>query len=343
MLFMHKDCEKWIKLAVYTGERPKDNEKDYVLITEKEINDVKKRVHTLLDYLSVDTTCWNDLYKKLDVWVQSTEYDKQQANIYKMMSKDGIAERAKLKVQANWRYYNNYIDLVLALYGDYCSEKQTLGKETVLAGCILDTKTCDKIKGLIRSLVVKINGKVKELLPDDKDKNETLSKGQYFPLHKVTTWNEWEKGYLEMEPGKIVACLHDISKPLQKKLNWTEATMNKSGFKITKDNMRMNVSTPEEDFDWTSRARWADAPIWAGPSYTAHGMFYVADKTGASKDEIQAYAYCIFAFWNKEYPLTATPIHRMYGVMTAAREFDVLPDVCDPKNMYNQAYSFIRG
>ncbi len=333
MLFMHKDAERWPGFAVYSGKRPKGNEMDYVFVRPEDKAAVMNYVRPLALELGVPGEALPGLEHVLENWLQSTEFDRQQKqNIYNMMAHEGMEARRAQGIPANWRYYNNYTDLVLALYGELCSQDNLLVEDNVAAYLLAS----QKITGLLRDVAGKITVHAEHIFPEPRD---ALVQKAYKDLHPhIRTWEDWKAGFPTMTPRELVPVLYDITMSFKAPLNWTEPSMDHG--KITKDNMRMNVSTPEEDFYWTSRARWAAVPIWAAPSYTAQLMLLVAKNAGAETDEILAFAYGIFAYWNQVYPHTATPIHRMYGVMTAAQEFGVPALSCDPKRMYIFAIHF---
>ena len=330
MLFMHKGAGRWIEHAVYSSQRPKDSTADYEQI--KNAEEAWQHVSKLIGMLEIPRSYTNDLRDLLIDWVKSTDFDQTQPNIYKMMSPEGMKAREKVGLPANWRYYNNYIDLVLALYGEYCSQGN-LKTESNVAAHILQSQ---KISTLLRNVAKKISTYAQKIF--NETEYDALLTGNYSTLHKGMDWKTWIKEINRMNVKELVPILYDITMSFKMPLKWTEPPMDKG--RITKENMRMNVSTPNEDFYWTSGARWADAPIWAGPSYTAQLMLQIAKNSDAEADEIRAFAYCIFAYWNQVYPQTATPIHRMYEVMTTAREFGVPEFACDPKWMYLHAVSF---
>ncbi|MHC8381702.1 hypothetical protein [Pseudomonas sp. LB3P14] len=333
MLFMHKGSENCIQFAVYTGENPKGNEAAYELIDGSNQAGVRDRAQLTFNLLDIDASAHAPMLDILAQWIRFTEYDRQQADIYKRMSPEGMQKRKEAGINAEWRYYNNYIDLVLALFGEHLS-KPTLAQETEVAGLVLSS---ERIRALVSSVSQKISTYAQALF--DESERDKLLKGAYASLHPSLDWSAWVSGFADMSTEKQVPFLYDITMSFKKKLDWSEQPMDLG--RITKDNMRINVSTPNEDFYWTSQARWAAVPIWAAPSYTTQLMLLVAKNAKATVQELQAFAYAIFAYWCKIYPHTATPIHRMYGVMTAAREFEVPVLACAPDKMYLQAMLFM--
>jgi hypothetical protein len=333
MLFMHKGSEHCIQHAVYSGENPKGNDAAYYLIDGSNVAGVRERVQLTCNLLDIAASAHMPMLLILAEWIKLTEYDRQQADIYKRMSAEGMQTRKEAGIKAEWRYYNNYIDLVLALFGEHLSTPSLL-QENEVAGQVLGSK---KIQKLVASVSDKISlYSVQSFPAEERDK---LLKGAYASLHPAIDWSTWLSSFAAMSTEQQIPFLYDITMSFKKKLDWSEQPMDLG--KITKDNMRINVSTPNEDFYWTSRARWAEVPIWAAPSFTTQLMLLVAKNAGAGVEEIQAFAYAIFAYWCRIYPHTATPIHRMYGVMTAAQEFAVPPLACAPGTMYAQAMFFI--
>jgi hypothetical protein len=333
MLFMHKGSDGRILHATYSGENPKNNDEAYYLVDDSNKAIVVSNLIKVFVRLDIDISAIPSMQTIFQRWIAYSNYDKIQKNIYGRMSKDGMSERAKYNITAEWRYYNNYIDLALALYGEYLSTP-TLNEEKFVATAVLRS---EKVVELLRATSAKINTYAETTFPEQK--RDALLCGAYASLHAPITWLEWKRRYREMSTDELLPFLYDLTMSFKKVLNWSEGPMDHG--RITKDNMRINVSTPNEDFYWTSRARWAAVPIWAAPSYTTHLMLLVAKNANASIDEIQAFAYSIFAYWCIKYPHTATPIHRMYGVMTAAHEFNIANIACEPMTMYSSAIHFM--
>lgn len=332
MLFMHKDADLYVNHAVYSGKRPKGNEASYIQINPQNRDAVVERVMSLVPLIGIKADCKINMIHVLDEWIKSTGRDDKSPSIYKMMDKGGMDERKSKNIIANWRYYNNYIDLVLSLYGEY-SSRGNLEIENNVAKMVLESAS---VRDHTRSVARKLSEYAEKVC--DESELDGLLVGAYKSLHSRMEWGKWTDGCTALEVKDLVPFLYDICSKLKLKLEWEEAPM--GGGKITKDNMRMNVSTPDEDSDWTSGARWADVPVWAGPSYTTHFILTVAKESGATGNEIRALAYSVFAYWNQCYPHTATPVHRLYGVMTAAREFGVPGFACEPKQIYLHAVSF---
>ena len=335
MLFLHKGAAANINYAVYSKVRPKSNENSYELITPQRMQTVVKLVTELSSKLGIPSAAIPQLLGLLKSWLKYTAYDESQLNIYGMMSPEGMSARLKAKLPAEWRYYNNYVDLVLALNGEVLSRENLL-RETLLAVDVLESPV---IYVQINNAAKKINTYVLRKFEGDKDK---LINGGYKTLHmECDTWDKWT-GLVNSHKRtqNLIPVLHDISKSFKELSNWNEPPMAEG--RITKINMRMNVSTPNEDSNWTASARRVNIPIWAAPSYTAHLMLQMAHTSGVDTSEIQALAYGIYAYWNRVYPNTATPVHRLYGVMTAAFEFGVSDVACNPETLYSECARFIR-
>jgi hypothetical protein len=339
---MHKGSEYASHISLYSDKNPKGQDAEYYLINGSNRYHTVRRVLQVIDMLEI-SAARDAMIKILFEWISFTEYDRNQADIYGRMSSKGMAERKIKNVKAEWRYYNNYIDLVLALFGEYLA-KPALQQEELIADEVLKS---EKVRILVTSVTKSINEFAFETFGSVERLDEILAKGPYAPLREAKTWTVWRNSYKEISTAAKIPFLYDITTAFKKVLDWEELPM--ANGMITKDNMRINVSTPREEFFWTSRARFANVPIWAAPSYTTHLLLTVArlaqvDRTTQeSIRELQAYAYAIFAYWCRHYPHTATPIHRMYGVMTAAQEFDVPRLACEPSTMYAQALGFIQG
>jgi hypothetical protein len=334
MLFMHKGSELRIFDGVYADDTPKGNDDKYEVVEGKEREAVISRFIQVSTALGISRKDIPSLLRILVSWMRYTAYDRRQTTMYNMMSKDGMDARRTAGIPAQFRYYNNYVDLTLALYGEYTSTP-TLITETALAGDILRSPGIAK---LMVALTKKINTYAENNVSDTASRNKLLIE-KYAKLHAKLDWESWVKCYSAADSSTLLPYLYDITHNLSKIIKWTETPMD--GGRITKETMRVNVSTPREDHDWTARARRSNLPVWAGPSYTTHQMLSVAEKAGARPEEIQAFAYVIFAYWNQVYPDTATPVHRMFGVMTAAVEFGVSPLASMPESMYNQALYFL--
>lgn len=332
MLFLHKNIGVNFLYSVNSEVRPKTNENDYEHVTEKNVHEVwgkAQKVIRALDLHRYETHIREYFVK----WYRTSPHDSQHISIYKMMSSEGLIERKKLGINADWRYYNNYIDLVLALYGEYCASN----KLTIENALSIEILKSQHIRRLMQSLTEKLNRHAEIKL--NEPNRDYLLRGKYDGLREVevSSWVQWKIKYSDFYPDVLLPFLYNITHHLGK--GWKEKPMNNG--KITKQNMRVNVSTPEEDSDWTANARWHNMPIWAAPSYTTQQMLTVAREAEADLDEILAFALTISAFWGVKYPHTATPIHRMLGVMTAAVEFNIPADYGKPQTMYNMARRFI--
>ena len=335
MLFLHKNADIDIFNAMNTGERPKGNASAYSEITKDRMESVWANTLQVAKALELDPF-QQQMKLVFDKWCRATEHDSKQSDIYKMMTAKAMEERKRAGINADWRYYNNYVDLVLALYGEHCSAAK-LGLEKSISEKILSSNS---VRDHMIILTTKINIFAETAIVDSKARDKLLD-GKYKTLRKDQSadWAKWKRSYCDMPLTELLPSLYDITHAID--INWSESPMHDG--KITKANMRVNVSTPEEDFDWTSNARWNEIPIWAAPSYTTHLMLTFATKAKANRLELLAFAYTISAYWCVAYPHSATPVHRMIGVMTAAREFNIPSMCCDPEQMYVSAQLFLVG
>ena len=121
--------------------------------------------------------------------------------------------------------------------------------------------------------------------------------------------------------------------------------LKKQGFG-SKSDMRHNIATVNEDQNWTANARFANVPVWAGPSGTTYNMCRFVQREGqGGSEDIIACAYGIFALWACRYPTTSTSIHHLYGVVTGAKEFldeREFAGFSQAESMYGELLKFIR-
>ncbi|MFJ3891012.1 hypothetical protein [Streptomyces rubrogriseus] len=83
-------------------------------------------------------------------------------------------------------------------------------------------------------------------------------------------------------------------------------------------------STPDEHAPSTVLARALRIPVWAGQSNTAMRMFNLARWAGASRHEIAAEAWGIFAFWRLHYDhRERLAYHTLHETMDVASNFGV--------------------
>lgn len=339
MLFIHKEADLYPLISIYTGRVVDKNIEDYYLVVRSQNSGNQflfERVKERLDivFRSLNIKNYKQCYSILNDWVKFTELDAKEETYRTMMNTINMERRLNDKINAQFRYYNNYVDLALALYGDYCA-LGNLEQENGVAKIILSSKV---ISGHLKTLGEKLIKFVDKEFPRESD---SLLGGAYQPLHRVSLWGNFKGTYKILPTEVIVPVLHDVMRSIAKSKEKDWNLKNMDSGKLKKEEMRHNVSTPNEDFYWASRARWTNVPIWAGPSYTVQSMLECAKKCDANVDEIQSLAYGIFAYWNQIYPHTATPVHRMFGVMTAAKEYNVPLEACDAESMYEQAIKFL--
>ncbi|WP_431954757.1 hypothetical protein [Actinacidiphila sp. bgisy167] len=91
-------------------------------------------------------------------------------------------------------------------------------------------------------------------------------------------------------------------------------------------------STRNENARSTILARSLNIPVWSGQSHTALRMFHMARFFGASRHEVAALAWGIFAFWRLHYDHTSElAYHTLHETLDIAHNFGV------PYSMKNQA------
>ena len=81
--------------------------------------------------------------------------------------------------------------------------------------------------------------------------------------------------------------------------------------------------TLKENSGFVMAARVQGVPIWAGPSFTTGRLMRMAEWARATPAELEALAWCLFAFWNQRYPTSSTWVHRFHEVMDMAANWGV--------------------
>ena len=252
--------------------------------------------------------------------------------------------RGRAQVRGEMRYYHTYAELAWALHEDVESNGE-LRDEDDVARIVLTHQAAGAV-------LCGLGDKVYAFLSQAPVPDEVLGRAPtYAPLHKEATYRalltalkNCRQHTSTNSSSKLIAMLHD-AKDL-----CNAAKLRQSGdasralthvnpafaldtgaatLVITKPEMRYNVGTPDEADPWVRWMREQHRPVWAGPSFTMREMWAMAKACGASAIEMETMAYMMFAFWNKDYPLTSTPVHRFHGTMAAASEFKVpyLPGV----------------
>lgn len=95
-------------------------------------------------------------------------------------------------------------------------------------------------------------------------------------------------------------------------------------------------STRNENSGTTKVARAKRLPVWAGQSFTAARMFKMAKESGATREEIAAVGWGIFAFWRVDFDHTTEfAYHTLHEVMDIAENFGVEYDMDDPYGSYS--------
>ncbi|MFL9657076.1 toxin glutamine deamidase domain-containing protein [Streptomyces sp. PB17] len=95
------------------------------------------------------------------------------------------------------------------------------------------------------------------------------------------------------------------------------------GQNVLRDGTR-HPSTRDEHAPSTRLARALRIPVWAGQSNTAMRMFKLARWAGASRHEIAAEAWGIFAFWRLHYDhRESLAYHTLHETMDVASNFEV--------------------
>lgn len=84
------------------------------------------------------------------------------------------------------------------------------------------------------------------------------------------------------------------------------------------------ITTRDESDETTKLARKHNVPVWVGQSFTTANMLNLAQQTGATKRELGAVAWAVFAFWRLDFDhTTQLGYHTLHEVMDIAQNFEV--------------------
>jgi len=91
---------------------------------------------------------------------------------------------------------------------------------------------------------------------------------------------------------------------------------------------RANSTTVNEDYDWVKTARAHGALLWAGPSHTTANMMRLMKSLqvkvpAMDVTHLEAVAWAIFAFWNKDFFTFKDGYHTFHEVMDIAKGYGV--------------------
>ena len=91
---------------------------------------------------------------------------------------------------------------------------------------------------------------------------------------------------------------------------------------------RANSTSVAETSDWVKTAREHGALLWAGPSHTTSDMMVTmrslkAKVPALNNKHVEAVAWAIFAFWNKDFFTFKDGYHTFHEVMDIASQYGV--------------------
>ncbi len=241
-------------------------------------------------------------------------------------------ERKTYNRQAQVRIYDNVVDLLLAIIGHIRSQTN-LKFETLLAARVLKNAKINRL--LLEACAAVIAAMGKGVKGDAKG----YVLGEYKKLHKQPSLSAWVAAYKTLPVQTNIEVLHDIARSFDTVEKWPDSwaeppkttdqallaqqkkVADQRGF-TSKSTMRHNVGTVNEDTAWAARARFADLPVWAGPSGTTKMLCQMLRVVGkVTPEQMLACVYALFALWASDhYPKTATPIHHLHEVMAGAKE-----------------------
>ncbi|MFP2910293.1 hypothetical protein ACLESD_35690 [Pyxidicoccus sp. 3LFB2] len=338
------------------AENKKRDPDGYVVVKGDLLQTVARSVYRTaekLDLLKTDVSLQR-IFQVLRAWAHVSEkedrtwVDEKTVNA-PIFSKKLWEERENENRRAEVRVYDNTVDLVLAIVGFIRAQPN----ETLERKLAKDVLFSARISRLVVSACEKVYEKVKtDIVKRGVDGDEVIRR-EYKDLHKQS-WAVWTNSFRRESPDLNIMVLHDIYNYYDTEEKWPGPwsddaigeQLKKRLFK-NKSTMRHNVGTVNEDTDWAARARWHGLPVWAGPSGTTYGLCHMLRTVGkVTNDELLACAYALFGLWaSPRYPKTATPIHHLFGVMTAVSEF--LPKeysrYWDAKTLYTSLQLFAMG
>jgi hypothetical protein len=243
------------------------------------------------------------------------------------------------KRPAEMKYFHVYGELAWALTEEEALENEagddSLAAEREVADLVLAK---GEIADLLRSLSARFRLRLLKEIAGPSAMLWAATKGKqtpYWGLHQACTYEALVEALapanLPKDVGTLIARLHDV-----KDLMLRELRLFNPGtppFVVTLDDgkvlkadrvgMRYNVGTVDESNEWVRWMRDQRRAVWAGPSYTMRYMWDAAVLVGATKREMLALGYAMYAYWCRDYPHHVTPIHRFHETFAAAQAFDL--------------------
>ena len=179
-------------------------------------------------------------------------------------------ERKTYNRQAQVRIYDNVVDLLLAIIGHIRSQTN-LKFETLLAARVLKNAKINRL--LLEACAAVIAAMGKGVKGDAKG----YVLGEYKKLHKQPSLSAWVAAYKTLPVQTNIEVLHDIARSFDTVEKWpdswaeppktTDQALLAQQKKVADQRGFTSKSTMRhEDPAWAARARFADLPVWAGPS-----------------------------------------------------------------------------
>lgn len=258
--------------------------------------------------------------------------------------------------RAQDKRFGSYLSLGQALMGHLAS-RQHKKTESKLAAKV---KKSGYIKGKLREVQRAIYTAI-EMITDDQLKSDVWKgmtggkgarRGEYFHWYKnvKNIKNMMQQGTGDFK--QAIANIHDVSTVM---LNNQGFGANSANFakgilkthatnddfmgtvegedgnttrKQIKIGYRANSTTVNEDYDWVKTARAHGALLWAGPSHTTATMMFtlrsLSEKVPAiDVKHMEAVAWAIFGFWNKDFFTFKDGYHTFHEVMDVAKGYGV--------------------
>ncbi|MCW7539382.1 DUF4157 domain-containing protein [Aquabacterium sp. A7-Y] len=259
--------------------------------------------------------------------------------------------RKEMGQQRHILEFGDYTNMARAVMGEFLAREALDGSETRLARATVQSRyIATHLAALLDKVRMKVSGpSAPRMLAPLLDEKADL-KLPYQPLYKKSGANiarvlkQPDAYYFE---DRIVT-LHDVTEFLKKnhksavevppeKSMGTYFRINELGkpeysrriiqgtadFRYKPEANEPDRYTLKENSGYVMAARVQGVPIWAGPSFTTGRLMRMAEWAGATRQEYEALAWAIFAFWNQCYPTSSTWVHRFHEVMDMAANWGV--------------------
>lgn len=262
--------------------------------------------------------------------------------------------------RAQDKRFGSYLNLGQALMGHLASRQHKKTESKLAAKVKKSGYIKGKLRETQRAMYTAIEMITDDQLKSDVWKGMTGAKGarrgEYFHWYKnvknIKTMMQQGTGDFK----QAIANIHDVSTVMLNNVGFgksnvakgvldTHATNNDFMGTVEKDDgngtggkttsreqikigYRANSTTVNENYDWVQTARAHGALLWAGPSHTTATMMFTLRNLAAKVPNIdvkhmEAVAWAIFGFWNKDFFTFKDGYHTFHEVMDVAKGYGV--------------------